>query len=56
MGVGIIFDLENQDNLGGYKYTCKNCKKQGIAKTDRKQYCNDACRYKYNEENRAVPL
>lgn len=48
MGVGIIFDLENQNNLGAYKYTCKNCKKVGYAKTDRKKYCDDACRYEYN--------
>ena len=48
MGVGIIFDLENQDNLGAYEYTCKNCKKVGYAKTDRKKYCHDTCRYEYN--------
>jgi len=50
LGVGIVFDLddEEQSTAGAYKFTCKNCKKEGRAKTDRKKYCNNDCRYEYN--------
>ena len=53
--MSVVFDDlddEEQSNLGGYSFTCKNCGKKGVAKTDRKQYCDKDCRYDFNYKNK----